>query len=895
MKETVYLIDGSAYIYRAFYAVAPLTTKAGMPTQAVFGFISIVRRLLREKEPRYLAVAFDSRGKVFRHDMYERYKANRPAMPEDLACQIPYIHEYVEAENILCLRQEGVEADDLLASAAYFLRQAGHEVVIVSGDKDLLQLVGDGLTVWEPMKNTVYDAQAVWDKYQASPEKLLDLFALIGDTSDNVPGVPGVGPKTAAKLINDYGSLDGIYQNIATMEASKNKERLAENRDQAFLSRELIRLKTDALAPCDLAAYARRDEDGPRLAALFTKLEFYSLLAEMRTGGSSEAVIKPVDTAKFTLVQSEAQLQAMVEVLASEKAIAIDTETDSLEARSARLVGLSFAAEDGRAWYLPVGHRDENGALLPGQLKEEKARSVLAPLLSSGLVKIGHNLKFDYTVLAASWRLPPAQPLFDTMIAAHLLEAGGRSLKLDDLAAELGFRLTSFAEVTKNDSRPDAFVHVALLAARDYACEDVFAAWRLYLDYAPRLAERGLKKLMDEVEMPFVPVLAAMERRGIRVDPAHLGLLAGEFQDKMRRLQQEIHQLAGRELNIMSPKQLGDVLFEELKLPHGKKTKTGYSTDVSVLEKLAAYHPLPGKILEYRTVAKLLATYVEKLAQMRDPATDRVHTSFNQAVTATGRLSSTNPNLQNIPIRSEEGNRIRRAFVPAPGMVFLAADYSQIDLRVLAHYSRDPALCQAFADGEDIHSRTAIEIFGIAPLMVTGDMRRVAKSINFGIVYGMSSFGLANQLNIGRKEAQKFIDRYFQHYPGVERFMREIVEQARRDGFVTTLFGRRRTLPDINSKKKSLREFAERTAINTPIQGTAAEIIKVAMIKVEQELAARRIDAHLLLQIHDELVFELEERWLDVAQALVKQVMEEAVPLAVPLAVNITKGDSLAK
>ena len=889
MKETVYLIDGSAYIYRAFYAVAPLTTKAGMPTQAVFGFISIVRRLLREKEPKFLAVAFDSRGKVFRHDMYAEYKANRPPMPDDLACQIPHIHEFVAAENILCLRQEGVEADDLLASAAHCLREAGHEVVIVSGDKDLLQLVGDGLTVWEPMKDAVYDPQTVAAKYQTPPEKLLDLFALIGDASDNVPGVPGIGPKTAAKLIGDYGSLDDLYRAIDGMKASKNKDRLIENRDQAFLSRELIRLKTDAPVPRDLAAYARRDEDQTRLTALFTQLEFHSLLAD------AKPTTQAVDTGKFALVQNAEQLAAMLAALAGEKIIAIDTETDSLEARTARLVGLSLAARDGRSWYIPLGHKDAAGIPLPGQLPEDKARQALAPLLSSGVLKIGHNLKFDYTVLAAHWHLPLAQPLFDTMIAAHLLEVGGRSMKLDDLTAALGYRLTSFAEVTQNDSRPDAFAHVVLEAARDYACEDVFAAWQLYLDYAPQLAEKGLARLMEEVEMPLVPVLAAMEMRGISVDAAHLRILAGEFQDRMRRLQEEIHLLAGRDLNIMSPKQLGEVLFEELKLPHGKKTKTGYSTDVSVLEKLAAHHPLPGKILEYRTAAKLLATYVEKLAQLRDPATGRVHTSFNQAVTATGRLSSTNPNLQNIPIRGEDGNRIRRAFIPASGMVFLAADYSQIDLRVLAHYSRDTALCQAFASGQDIHSRTAVEIFGVAPLMVTGDMRRVAKSINFGIIYGMSSFGLANQLNIGRKEAQKFIDRYFHHYPGVERFMKEIVEQARRDGFVTTLFGRRRNLPDINSKNKSVREFAERTAINTPIQGTAAEIIKVAMIKAEQELIARGIDARLLLQIHDELVFELEEGALAAASSLIKRVMEEAVALAVPLAVNIVQGDSLAK
>ncbi|MDR3090275.1 MAG: DNA polymerase I [Desulfobulbaceae bacterium] len=890
MSKTAYLIDGSAYIYRAFYAVAPLTTQAGLPTQAVFGFISIVRRILREKEPKFLAVAFDSRGKVFRHDMYKEYKANRPPMPEDLACQIPHIHEFVAAEHILCLRQEGVEADDLLASAALFLRQSGLNVVIVSGDKDLLQLVGDGVTVWEPMKNIVYDAQAVSDKYQVPPEKLLDTFALIGDASDNVPGVPGVGPKTAAKLIAEYGSLDGIFHNIDSMKPSKNKDRLAENRDQALLSRQLIRLKTDAPTPRDLDAYARREADAARLNVLFAQLEFHSLTTEIK------AETQPVNTAKFALVRNESQLAALLLALQDEKIFAIDTETDSLEARTARLVGLSLAVADGRCWYIPVGHRAADGSLLPDQIDKNTAREALRPLLSENdALKIGHNLKFDYTVLASAWHIKLAQPLFDTMIAAHLLEIGGRSLKLDDLTASLGFRLTSFAEVTRNDGRPDAFVHTSLDAARDYACEDVFAAWRLYLDYAPQLANSGLDRLMRDVEMPLVPVLAAMEMRGIRVDAAHLALLTGEFHGKLRLLQEEIHRLAGREINIMSPKQLGEILFEELKLPHGKKTKTGYSTDVSVLEKLAVYHPLPGKILEYRTVSKLLATYVEKLADSRDPKTSRVHTSFNQAVTATGRLSSTNPNLQNIPIRSEEGNRIRRAFVPEPGMIFLAADYSQIDLRVLAHYSKDAALCRAFAQGEDIHSRTAVEIFGVAPLMVSGDMRRVAKSINFGIVYGMSSFGLANQLNIGRKEAQKFIDRYFQHYQGVERFMREIVEQARRDGFATTLFGRRRRLPDINSKNKNVREFAERTAINTPIQGTAAEIIKVAMIKVEHELAARAIPARLLLQIHDELVFELEERHLAEARAVLRQVMEEAVPLAVPLAVHIVQGDSLAK
>ncbi|KAB2892087.1 MAG: DNA polymerase I [Desulfobulbaceae bacterium] len=889
MQEEVFLIDGSAYIYRAYHAISPLSNSKGTATHAVFGFISILRRLFKERSPRYLAVAFDSRGPVFRHELYSAYKANRPPMPADLAEQIPYIRQYVEALNIRVLEQSGFEADDLIASATRELRHLGQKVVIVSGDKDLLQLIDSETTMWDPMKDKVMDAAEVVKKYNVRPEQLLDCFALIGDSSDNIPGVAGIGPKTAEKLINQFGSLEAIYQDIGTLPQPKMVEKLLSGRDSVFLARDLIRLKEDVPVPESLAEYAVTDPDMERIRELYTELEFTSLLKEVET-------YTAVPTEGFTVVRTPEELERLADTLRNADVLCVDTETTSLDARTAELVGISLCTDLARAWYIPIGHRVNDGSLVPGQLEMSRVVEALRPFfVSPRLPKIGHNLKYDYTVFRQHCGIDLAGPLYDTLIAAYLTEESARSFKLDELLMARGFRLTSFENVTAGDKRPDCFAYVTIEAACNYSCEDVYAALLLWREYEPILEQKQLYRLFHQVEMPLMPILARMEIAGISIDHEVLARLSAEFLAKLATLEQEIYRLAGREFNINSPRQLGEILFDELQLPFGRKTKTGFSTDVKVLEKLAVRHDLPARILDYRTIAKLQSTYVERLASLVDPVTGRVHTSFNQAVAVTGRLSSSNPNLQNIPVRSDEGNRIRQAFVPAEGMVFLAADYSQIDLRVLAHYSQDKALLQAFRSGEDIHARTAAEIFGVSPLLITSEMRRVAKSINFGIVYGMSSFGLSEQLNIGRKEAQTFIDRYFRLYEGVKRFMVEVVEQARRDGFVTTLLGRRRSLPDISSSNRVSREFAERTAINTPIQGTAADIIKLAMVSVDRIIAEQALPARLLLQIHDELVFEMPEGELEPAVAIIRSAMEKALSLDVPLVVNCTVGRSLAK
>lgn len=889
MTSEVYLIDGSAYFYRAYHAVAPLSTSQGLPTHAVFGFLNILRRILREKNPQYLAVAYDSRGPVFRHAMYESYKANRTAMPEDLQVQIPYIKDLVRAYNIFSIEIPEMEADDVIASAARQLSAQGHKVVVVSGDKDLLQLVGEQVLVWEPMKDKVMDAQAIRDKYNVGPDQLLDCFALIGDSSDNIPGVPGIGPKTAETLINQYGSLEGVYAHLDGMKASKMKERLAENREAAFLSRDLIRLREDLELPGPIEAFRLPPPDQEQLQALFRTLEFNSLIEEKKTG-------RPVPVEGFVLVQTEQQLQELVQVLSGATLLALDTETTSVCSRTAKLVGISLSVDPARAWYIPLAHVDATGMKIVNQLDLSVVTEALRPFLENPtLSKLGHNIKYDYVVIRQNIGIHLAGPLLDTMLAAYLVEPTRSSYKLDDLCLDMGWALTSFAVVVGGDSRDEAFSYVTPEAARDYSCEDVYGALQLWRKFEPELQQLSMARLFYDVETPLIPILAEMELAGISVSVPVLDELSVEFLEKMAVLEKEIYRLAGRQFNIQSPKQLAEILFDELGLPAGRKTKTGYSTDMKVLEKLAVNHELPALITAYRNLAKLQSTYVDKLRELIDPATGRVHTSFNQMVTATGRLSSSNPNLQNIPIRTEEGNRIRGAFVPGEGLVFLSADYSQIDLRVLAHYSQDPALLEAFRSGGDIHARTASQLFSISPLMLNAEMRRVAKSINFGIVYGMSSFGLSEQLRISRRQAQSFIDRYFQLYGGVKRFMTTVVEQAHRDGYVTTLLQRRRMLPDLQSKNKNVREFAERTAINTPIQGTAADIVKLAMIRVNRVLEEQKLQARLLLQIHDELVFELPAAEVERAIALLRPAMEEALVLDVPLLVNFTTGTSLAK
>ncbi|MGV1100160.1 DNA polymerase I [Thiovibrio sp. JS02] len=888
IHDPVYLIDGSAYIYRAYHAIAPLTNKSGLPTHAIYGFTNIMLRVIREKSPRYLAVAFDVRGPNFRHGLYPEYKANRPPMPDDLACQIPYIKDIVAAHNIACLERQGYEADDLLASAARQLAGQGNPVVLVSGDKDLLQLVSDPISLWDPMRDVVMDPAAVRKKYHVGPERLLDFFALVGDSSDNVPGVAGIGPKTAEKLINEFGSLETLYENIDTIPQAKLKEKLLASRENAFLSRKLIALREDLATP-ELAAYALPGPDNEKLRELYTFLDFSRLL-------KNETSAVAMESKGFTLISSEEQLGALCAELREAPFLVLDTETTSLDPLLAELVGLSLCVSAAKAYYLPFGHRNEAGDLLPGQLALGPALKHLAPLLAAPeLPKLGHNLKFDLAILK-NHGLTLGGPLWDTMIASYLIDPSRRSQKLDDLCAEiLGQRLTSFKEVTREDKRPDSFAYVALAEAKNYSCEDVRGTILLWEQFRPQLEQLGLWELFSTLEMPLVPILARMEHTGITVDQALLQRLAKDFGEQLRELEKAIYALAGEEFNINSPRQLGEILFEKLRLPQGRKTKTGYSTDVKVLEKLAMQHDLPAAVMNHRNLSKLKSTYVDKLAGLIHPKTGRVHTSFNQTVTATGRLSSSNPNLQNIPIRTPEGQKIRAAFIAAPGHRFLSADYSQIDLRVMAHYSQDPALLAAFRAGQDVHTQTAAEIFHVNPAMITPQMRRVAKTINFGIIYGISAFGLSSQLNLSRKEAATFIERYFTHYAGVQRFMEDIVERARRDGFVTTLLNRRRPLPDIASSNKVSREFAERTAINTPIQGTAADIIKLATIASTTALAREKLSAALLLQIHDELVFEVPEHEIDASKDVVKNAMESVMRLDVPLVVNTTVGENLAK
>lgn len=887
-QEPVYLIDGSAYIYRAYHAIAPLTNKSGLPTHAVYGFTNILLRVLREKAPRFLGIAFDVRGPNFRHEMYPAYKANRPAMPEDLACQIPYIKEIVAAHNIACLERQGYEADDLLASAAKKLAAQGHPVIIVSGDKDLLQLVSESITVWDPMRDVFMDPAAVRKKYNIAPEQLLDFFALMGDSSDNVPGVAGIGPKTAEKLINQCGSLDDLYRNIETVSQAKLKEKLLASRENAFLSRQLITLKEDLATP-ELQEYEIPEPNEEKLREFYTFLDFSRLLKAEISGVALE-------TKGFRLITTEKELESVCPQLAKAPFLVLDTETTSLDPLVAELVGISLCATAEEAYYLPIGHRNSSGTLLPGQLDLALVKKSLAPLFSDPhLPKLGHNLKFDLAILEGQgFRL--TGPLWDTMIASYLLDPSRRSQKLDDLCLEmLGKRLTSFGEVTEGDKRPDSFAYVAPEAAKDYSCEDVIGTFLLWQRFHPQLEQFGLWKLFSTLEMALVPILVQMEQTGITVDQGQLQHLSEDFGLQLAELEKTIYTLAGEEFNINSTRQLGEILFAKLGLPQGRKTKTGYSTDVKVLESLARQHDLPAAILAHRSLSKLKNTYVDRLPELIHPKTGRVHTSFNQTVTATGRLSSSNPNLQNIPIRTPEGQKIRAAFVAAPGQLFLSADYSQIDLRVMAHYAQDPALLAAFRAGQDVHNQTAAEIFRVNPAFISPEMRRVAKTINFGIIYGISAFGLAAQLNLSRKEAATFIERYFAHYAGVKRFMEEIVEKARRDGFVTTLLNRRRLLPDINSSNKASREFAERTAINTPIQGTAADIIKLATIAATHRISELGLSAKLLLQIHDELVFEVPAQEIEVTGAVVKEAMEGVMRLDVPLVVNTVVGENLAK
>ncbi len=882
-RERLFLIDGAHALYRSYHAIRGLTTSKGFPSNAVYGFVQTLLKILGEYDPEYLAVAFDLPAPTFRHEIYPEYKANRPPTPEDLVVQIPWIKKILEAYRIPILELEGYEGDDVMGTLARQAAEEGMEAVLVSGDKDLLQLVDERIRILEPRKNVLLGPEEIAAQYGVPPERLPDLFALTGDTVDNIPGLPGVGSKTAAALLQRFGSLEEILRRAEEIDKPALRKLVLENRDRLRENRRLVEILCRVpleLGPRDLK---RQEPDVEALRDLFLRFEFHRFLEALP--GSKE-----LPDSRYRTVLEEKDLDALVALLAqAREGFALDLETTSKVAMLARPVGISFALEGDRAFYVPVGHTYLGAPRqLPLELVLERLRPVL---LDPGLPKFGQNIKYDLLVLKRAGA-EVRGVAFDTMIASYLLDPSIRGHRLDDLAlAHLGHKMISYEEVTgKKGQTQKTFDEVEVEKAAAYSCEDAHATYRLTRILERKIEEEGFGRLFREVEMPLVSVLTEMEFAGIKIDVAFFKGLSREFRKDLEKLEKEIHDLAGEPFNINSPQQLGKILFEKLRLSKPKRTKTGYATDVKVLNRLAAEHRLPRLVLEYRSLSKLLSTYVEALPRLVHPETGRIHTSFNQAVAATGRLSSSDPNLQNIPIRTPDGRRIRQGFIPEEGMWLLSADYSQIELRILAQISGDERLREAFRKDEDVHAHTASLLFHCPLDQVTEEMRRRAKVINFGVIYGMGPYALAEQLGISRKEARAFIDQYFQTYAGVKAWRERCLEQARKEGYVTTLLNRRRYLPELKSDNAGVRALAERTAINTPIQGTAADLIKVAMIRVFDALEVEGLGTRMLLQVHDELVFEVPDEELEAVQPLVRREMEGVMELEVPLRVDMKAG-----
>ncbi|MFH1681136.1 MAG: DNA polymerase I [Candidatus Eisenbacteria bacterium] len=880
MTGRLLLIDGSALIFRSHFAFirAPLRTSKGEETSAVFGVASTLLRLLDERSPEYAAFVLDTAKPTFRHEMYEKYKANRPEIPPALSEQYPRILEVVDALSLPALSLEGYEADDLIATLAEQATAEGIEVEIYSGDKDFLQLVRPGIRVVIPGKEgkdaLAADDAAVVERAGVPPRLVVDLMALAGDSSDNVPGVPGVGPKTAVRLITEHGSLDALYDRVASV-PGKLGENLKAHRDDAYLSRDLVTIRRDVPLPVRIEELRRRPVATEKAAPLFRELELYSLLKLI--GGKEERVDEVVKT--YRLAASEKDLRALAEEVRRAGRFAFDTETTSIDPVRADLVGISVATAPGSAWYVPLRHA---GA---GNLPLERVKSALGPLFEdAALPKAAQNAKYDILVLRRAGFTVRGLS-FDPMVASYLLNPEQRQHGLDHLAlVHLNHKMIPIERVIGAGKTEKTMDRVRAEEAREYACEDADWTLRLADSLAPRLREAALEKLFREVEIPLVGVLARMEERGVAIDVPFLERMSADLAGEIGGMVEEIHEAAGGAFNVNSPKQLAEVLFKRLGLKPLRKTKTGFSTDIAVLQELAARHRLPALILDYRLLEKLRSTYVDALPKLVNPETGRIHTSFNQTVTATGRLSSSDPNLQNIPIRTEIGRKIRKAFVAGgEDRRILSVDYSQIELRLLAHLSGDERLIADFRAGKDIHRRTAATLFGVKEEEVTGEMRSRAKAVNFGIIYGMGAYGLAGRLGIPQGEAQDFIDGYFSAYPKVKEYLEETVARGRERGYVDTMLGRRRYLPELSSGNARIRATAERTAVNTPIQGSAADLIKLAMIAVDGELPRAGEGAYMILQVHDELVFETPESLAEKVGALAKRVMESRMELRVPL------------
>ena len=883
--KSLYLIDGSSYIFRAYFGIRQfLSTSTGFPTNALYGFIHMLQKVVKDEKPDYLAVAFDSKEKTFRHKMYEDYKANRDAPPEDLGKQFPYFEPLVQAYNIHSVRVPGYEADDIIGTLAKKGAEEGFKVVIVSGDKDMMQLIGPNIYMLDTMKNKWFGVDEVEEKFGVTPDKVVDVMGLMGDSSDHIPGVRGVGPKTASELIRKFGSMYELYERIDEVDKAKLKEKLVKDREMALLSRDLVTINKSMELSGGLEDMKFKSPDNSELRKLFSEFEFSSLLREL---GDDPEVSFPETKSHYETILTEVDLERWVEKIKESKIFALDLETTNLHPVKARVVGISLSCEAGVACYIPLAHRYLG---VPDQLDLDWVLTKLKPLLEDPkLKKVGQNIKYDLIVLMNEG-ISLRGVAFDTMLASYILSPSGRRHNMDDMARDyLAHTTIKYKEVVGTGSKEVRFDEVDIERATEYAAEDADITWQLYEKLSSLLHGDDLKLLL-ELELPLIEVLAKMERHGMQVDRNHLKKLSQLIQQKLEEQQKEIYLLADEEFNINSPKQLSVILFEKLGLPVIKKTKNGYSTDVSVLEQLASEHDLPDVILTYRQLGKLKSTYIDALQDDIFTKTGRVHTSFNQTVAATGRLSSSNPNLQNIPIRTEMGREIRKAFTVERNNYLLSADYSQVELRVLAHLSEDEALIDAFQMGEDIHTRTACEIFGTSPERLDAEARRMAKAVNFGIVYGLSPFGLSKQLKIYPKDAKKFIDQYFALYKTVKTYMEETVAQAKEVGYTTTIMNRKRYLPDLKSQNRQVRESAERIAINSPVQGSAADLIKLAMIKLTEQIRKKKLKSRMILQVHDELLFECLDEEEQEMRALVKKEMELVMPLKVPLVVDIGWG-----
>ena len=915
------LVDGSSYLYRAFHAFPPLTNSAGEPTGAMYGVLNMLKSLISQVQPSHIAVVFDAKGKTFRDEMFEQYKSHRPPMPDDLRKQIQPLHDIIRALGIPLLVIEGVEADDVIGTLAVAASKANQKVLISTGDKDMAQLVDDNIMLINTMNNTLLDREAVIEKYGIPPELIIDYLALMGDSADNIPGVAGVGEKTALGLLQGIGSMAEIYANLDKVAelpirgAKKLGDKLLAEKEMADLSYRLATIKTDValdITPEQLTLGASNND---QLTEYFGRYEFKRWLNEVMNGAdsitnnneqptkinhyqatpalaqdNSEEALPAIqiDRSRYETLLTEADLNRWVEKLKQAKLFALDTETDNLDYMAANLVGISFALENGEAAYLPL-QLDYLGA--PKTLEKTTALSLLKPVLENpSIQKVGQNFKYDLTIFARNG-IDVQGVAFDTMLESYVLNSTGRH-NMDDLAKRyLGHQTISFEEIAGKGKNQLTFNQIPLEKAAEYAAEDADVTMKLQQVLWEKLSkEPTLEKLFKEMELPLLSVLSRMERRGVLIDSDALFLQSNEIANRLSELEEQAYVLAGQPFNLASTKQLQEILFDKLGLPVIQKTPKGApSTNEEVLEELAFSHELPKVLVEHRGLSKLKSTYTDKLPQMVNPQTGRVHTSYHQAVTATGRLSSSDPNLQNIPIRNEEGRRIRQAFIAREGFTVVAADYSQIELRIMAHLSQDQGLINAFTQGKDIHRSTAAEIFGVALDEVTSEQRRNAKAINFGLIYGMSAFGLSRQLGIGRADAQSYMDLYFKRYPGVQTFMHDIREKAKAQGYVETLFGRRLYLPDINSSNGMRRKAAERVAINAPMQGTAADIIKRAMIQLDQKLQ-NDPDIAMIMQVHDELVFEVRSEKVAFYSELIKTQMESAADLVVPLIVEVGQG-----